>query len=325
MLNKDKIDQILRELHFMDSSIDLNDEKLQEIIWKMLKNKPFHENKTFKSELKKSLIKEIKSQKKTFFSFNMFKNLGVLLSWLAFTYAIFTIVNPAFDIKPIQDNSLKSEESKEMNSKLSNDLAQVNMQKEDAQIEDKKEWIKSNKLALNNVWKTNLPEIKKANPQISKKEEIKDTPVLKSENTNISPVDTSKTETTDNIESLDTMMKSTRMSDESLSDSQNQDESFSLDSNIMSDSMPMWLMALPEKKEFNQVDFLNFLIESNSFSWKTIDLIKTSEMKLDNDLFTIKLLKEDDFNILNTEENIIIIKEKLSDFYWFYWEIKLTY
>ena len=30
MLNKDKIDQILRELHFMDSSIDLNDEKLQE-------------------------------------------------------------------------------------------------------------------------------------------------------------------------------------------------------------------------------------------------------------------------------------------------------
>lgn len=309
----------------MDSSIDLNDEKLQEIIWKMLKNKPFHENKTFKSELKKSLIKEIKSQKKTFFSFNMFKNLGVLLSWLAFTYAIFTIVNPAFDIKPIQDNSLKSEESKEMNSKLSNDLAQVNMQKEDAQIEDKNEWIKSNKLALNNVWKTNLPEIKKANPQISKKEEIKDTPVLKSENTNISPVDTSKTETTDNIESLDTMMKSTRMSDESLSDSQNQDESFSLDSNIMSDSMPMWLMALPEKKEFNQVDFLNFLIESNSFSWKTIDLIKTSEMKLDNDLFTIKLLKEDDFNILNTEENIIIIKEKLSDFYWFYWEIKLTY
>lgn len=325
MLNKDKIDQILRELHFMDSSIDLNDEKLQEIIWKMLKNKPFHENKTFKSELKKSLIKEIKSQKKTFFSFNMFKNLGVLLSWLAFTYAIFTIVNPAFDIKPIQDNSLKSEESKEMNSKLSNDLAQVNMQKEDAQIEVKNEWIKSNKLALNNVWKTNLPEIKKANPQISKKEEIKDAPVLKSENTNISPVDTSKTETTDNIESLDTMMKSTRMSDESLSDSQNQDESFSLDSNIASDSMPMWLMALPEKKEFNQVDFLNFLIESNSFSWKTIDLIKTSEMKLDNDLFTIKLLKEDDFNILNTEENIKIIKEKLSDFYWFYWEIKLTY
>jgi hypothetical protein len=91
MKNIENIEQILRELKFINPEINEKDEKLKLIVSQMLEAKPQIENKTFKANLKKEIMKEIALRNKKTFNFFPLKTLGFLLSGAAFSYAVFTM------------------------------------------------------------------------------------------------------------------------------------------------------------------------------------------------------------------------------------------
>ncbi len=314
MKNLENIEQILRELKFINPEINEKDEKLKLIVSRMLESKPQIENKTFKANLKKEIMKEIALKNKKTFNFFPLKTLGFLLSGAAFSYAVFITVNPSEQINNIknitntwsiaklnEEDEKKSEIQKETSKPLAKISPKTNVLNIEKITTETKETVpENNQKTDNNTSETKSSDLamtKTTNPELSRM-----SPSFKSIPTN----QDNQTQANDSVSWIaDTWMTADIASDTSA-------------------SMTMGLMmTLPPKKEFVQADFISFI--EQSYSGTLISALKSSTMKLENDILTIKASSKEDFDIINISDNMKIIREKIRDQYGFYWEIKLNY
>ncbi|MDD4151732.1 MAG: hypothetical protein PHR68_03900 [Candidatus Gracilibacteria bacterium] len=333
--NREKLDQILRELHFADPSIDINDEKLKEIVSKMLQYKPEFENKSFKAELKREINREIAFQKKKHFDFGIFKKIAYFGSGAVFSYAVFSVTNPiSEDIlntkKPSLNPPIAIKSDKEENTS-----------KESTKTEniEKKILNKENKTSENNIGKNTIQtknEIKKngVSDKTSTNTPVKESlKITKSDNSDISENNTENTGKTNGglmENSLTYMRKSLPDNSTSLEDVSNYTDSIaqdtgsiSNDTNISNDLLGgtnAGLMAMPIKKEFVSENFIKDL-ETNTTNLAYS--LRTSELKIENDTLIITTSTQTDFDIINTTENLRVIKSYLEKS-GFYYEIKVN-
>lgn len=315
MKNIENIEQILRELKFINSEINEKDEKLKLIVSQMLEAKPQIENKTFKANLRKEIMKEIALKNKKAFNFFPLKTLGFLLSGAAFSYAVFITVNPIKPIEPIKNITNtwsiatineKDEKKPEIQKEISKPLAKIspktNALKTEKIITERKEIVPEDNQKIDN--KTNETK----NPDLA---------MVK-----IAPSNTSS-DTSANFKSNKTNQDNQSQVNDSISWTQDTWMTADISADRAMPMTTMWLMALPPKKDFVQIDFISFM--EKSYSWALISTLKSSEMKLENDVLTIKAISKSDFDTINLSENMKIIKDTMADYYWFYWEIKVIY
>ncbi|MDD5213684.1 MAG: hypothetical protein PHG82_04640 [Candidatus Gracilibacteria bacterium] len=319
MKNIENIEQILRELKFINPEINEKDEKLKLIVSQMLKAKPQIENKTFKANLKKEIMKEIALRNKKAFNFFPFKTLGFLLSGAAFSYAVFITVNPSEPINNIKNitNTGSEISGNELSLKDSGKIisSPKEISKPLAKISPKTNVLKTEK--ANTEIKEPVPE---NNQKIDNKtSETKNSDLAMAK---IAPSNTSS-DTSSSFKSIPTNQDNQTQANDSISGTQDT----GMTADISADrTMPMTMglmMALPPKKDFVQTNFINFI--EKSYSGTLIPILKSSEIKLENDILTIKASSKSDFDTINIPENMKIIKDTMSDFYGFYGEIKVNY
>lgn len=334
--NREKLDQILRELHFADPSIDINDEKLKEIVSKMLKYKPEFENKSFKAELKREINREIALGKKKYFDFWILKKLAYFWSGAVFSYAIFSVTNPiSEDIlntkKPAlnQPITIKLDKEENISKESNNNKSFSEEKKSNNNIKTSDNLIEKNTLQTKNQIKENWALDKTSTTPLDNKEPLK---ITKVNNSNISEDATINEEGTNRLmeDSLTYMKKSlpdnsTNLEDISdYTDSMTRDTWLLDDTSVSNDSLwwkdSVWLMAMPIKNEFVSDDFIKDLETSTT---NLLYSIRASELKIENDTLIITTSTQTDFDIINTPENLQVIKSYLEKS-WFYYEVKVN-
>lgn len=311
MINKEKIDQIIRELHFLDNDIDINDEELKKIISKMLEHKPNIENKTFKRDLKNAILNEINSKKRKKFDFGILKKIAYFSSWAAFTYAVLSITNP---INPSDIKEVKQDTPKNI----------VSLQEEQKSNSNKTE-IKENKItqkttSQNEVKTPTKSEVKKENTDSVSKKDV-------TENSKIATISNSENQIENpELQNQSRMMlKSIPTSDDS-SGQTGENSTWTDTSEIINSDLwwasadsVMWLMAMPVNPSFDSDTFIK------SMETETTDLVyslRASNLSISDNVLIIKTNSQTDFDVLNKQENIDLIKAKLNSM-WFYYELKI--
>lgn len=335
--NIEKLDQILRELHFADPSIDINDEKLKEIVSKMLKYKPEFENKSFKAELKREINREIAFNKRKIFDFWILKKIAYFWSGAVFSYAIFSVTSPiSEDIlntkKPLLNPPITIKSDKEENvSKKLNNTKTFSEEKKSNNNENKisENLTEENTLQTKNEIKENWTLDKTLTTPLNNKEPLK---IAKVNNSNISEDTTINEEGKNRLmeDSLTYMKKSLPDNSTSLddisdyTDSMTRDTWFLDDTSVSNDSLwwkdSVWLMAMPIKNEFVSDDFIKDLETSTT---NLLYSIRASELKIENDTLIITTSTQTDFDTINTPENLQVIKSYLEKS-WFYYEVKVN-